>query len=351
MPYLRFYLDNIDCTLHDVHVLYWNRDKVQENLSDYKNVVFHEFLFYQEDNVDILSKIPNFIRYRYFAKKVIRKGKYDRIIFLHSFPGVLLSDVLTKKFQGQYIFDYRDHTYEKYNFFKNIIHKLVKKSCITFVSSDGFRRFMPEQCENKIYTSHNILKDSLNHRDEKRLSGVGSEKIRLAFWGFIRDEKINREIICKMANDSRFEIHYYGREQQIAWNLKSYAKEIGAENIYFHGEYLPEERYEFVRKTDLIHNVYCDSNAMIAMGNKYYDGVIFRIPQLCMSGSVMGRRAEMAGVGFSCSPMQTDYADAVYNYYNSINRNEFDMACDLELNKILQEYEQGCCIIRDFTYK
>ena len=60
--------------------------------------------------------------------------------------------------------------------------------------------------------------------------------------------------------------------------------------MFFHGEYKPEDRYTFVRSTDLIHNIYKDRNMMLAMGNKYYDGLIFYIPQLCMKGSFMGEK-------------------------------------------------------------
>lgn len=38
---------------------------------------------------------------------------------------------------------------------------------------------------------------------------------------------------------------------------------------------------------------------MLAMGNKCYDGIIFRIPQVCLWGSFMGKCAEDAGVGIS----------------------------------------------------
>ncbi len=347
MPYLKFYLDNMDCQNHDIHVLYWNRDEKPESQADYESVTFYEFSRCQQDNVHVISKIPNFIRYRRFAKKMIRRENYDFIIFLHSFPGVLLSDVLTRKYRGRYIYDYRDSTYEKYGFFKKIIHKLVKHSCATFVSSDGFRTLLPPEAASKIYTSHNFIKDSLNHRDDKKKYGTTSEVIRISYWGFIRDEKINRLMMDRLANDPRFELHYYGREDQLTERLKAYANEKNAQNICFHGEYVPEDRYRFICTTDLIHNVFGDRNMMIAMSNRFYDSAIFRIPQLCMKGSVMGNRAEKAGIGFSYDPACEDYADAVYAYYTSLNRRKIDAACDTELDCVLKEYQQGCQVIRE----
>ena len=265
------------------------------------------------------------------------------MIFLHSLSGVLINDFLIKNYKGRYIFDYRDSTFEGFAPFKKIIHRLVKNSYATFVSSDAFRKLLPA-CEN-IYTSHNLLEDSLEHRNEKEQYGTESDKIRMSFWGFIRHEDINKEIIKKIGADDRFELHYYGREQQTALNLKMFKEEIGAENVFFHGEYVPEDRYEFVRNTDLIHNIYLDKNIMMAMVNKYYDGIIFKIPLVCMKGSFMAKRAENAGVGKGFDPYDDDFTDKIYSYYMNISN--LTCACDKELNKILKEYRLGIELLQN----
>ena len=338
MPYMNFYFDNIDKAEHEVHILYWNRDLQSEDLSKYRGCTFHEFKCYQEDDVSKFSKVMSFAKYRKFAKGVLINGKFEFIFVLHSLTGVLVADVLKKHYRDKYIFDYRDSTYEGFAPFKKVVASITRNARATFVSSDAFRRFLPEDCSENIYTSHNLLLDSLEHRDEKTLRGIPSDKIRIAFWGFIRHEEINKEIIRKIAADSRFELHYYGREQQVALNLKAYAAELNAENVFFHGEYTPEQRYDFVRQTDIIHNIYYDANTMLAMGNKYYDGLIFRIPQICMSGSFMGECVKRAGVGFVCDPYDTDFTKRVYAYYRGLAQSEFDKKCDVELEKIMEEY-------------
>lgn len=346
MPYMNFYLDNIDKTEHDVHILYWNRDLQSEDMSKYNECIFHEFKRYQEDDVSKFSKITSFAKYRKFAKRVLTNEKFDFIFVLHSLTGVLVSDVLKKRYRGKYIFDYRDSTYEGFAPFKKVVASITRNARATFVSSDAFRRFLPEDCSENIYTSHNLLLDSLEHRDEKTLRGIPSDKIRIAFWGFIRHEKINKEIIRKMAGDNRFELHYYGREQQVALNLKQYVKDIGAENVFFHGEYTPEQRYDFVRNTDIIHNIYCDGNTMLAMGNKYYDGIIFKVPQLCMINSFMAQKVKDNGIGFQCDPADLLFADKIYGYYNQIDWNNFELNCDNELAKVVNEYDAGKTVIK-----
>ena len=346
MPYMNFYFDNIDKAEHEVHILYWNRDLQSEDLSKYRGCTFHEFKCYQEDDVSKLSKVTSFTKYRKFAKGVLTSGKYDFIFVLHSLTGVLLADVLKKLYRDKYIFDYRDSTYEGFAPFKKILATIVRNARVTFVSSDAFRRFLPEEYTKKIYTSHNFLLDSLEHRDEKTLYGIPSNKIRIAFWGFIRHEEINKEIMRKIVADSRFELHYYGREQQVALNLKAYAAELNAENVFFHGEYTPEQRYEFVRQTDIIHNIYYDANTMLAMGNKYYDGIIFKLPQLCMTNSFMGEKATEYDIGFECAPADQNFTDKIYDYYTKIDSEKFERNCDIELQRVLREYEAGKEIIQ-----
>ena len=346
MPYMNFYLDNIDKAKHEVHILYWNRDLQDEDLTKYQGCVFHEFKCYQEDDVSKSSKIKSFLKYRKFAKKILTSGNYDFLFVLHSLTGVLVADILKRHYCNKYIFDYRDSTYEDFSPFKRAVASITRNAYATFVSSDAFRRFLPADCEDRIYTSHNLLLDSLEHRDEKTLHGISSDKIRIAFWGFIRHEDINKEIIRKIAADSRFELHYYGREQQVALNLKAYASELNATNVFFHGEYTPEQRYEFVRQTDIIHNIYCDGNTMLAMGNKYYDGIIFRVPQLCMVNSFMAKKAKDHGIGFQCDPADPSFADRIYGYYNQIDWNNFEFNCDNELTKVVNEYNAGITVIK-----
>ena len=347
MPYMNFYLENIDPEANEIHLLYWNRDLKEEDTSSLQGVKLHEFRCAQKDDVSKSSKIGSFIRYRKYAKHLIKKEKFDFVIFLHSLPGVLLSDVLVKKYTDKFIFDYRDSTYEHFKPFKNVIAKLVKASKATFVSSDAFRQFLPESEKDKIFTSHNLLTDSLSHRDEKIKHGIPSDKIRIAFWGFIRHEDVNREIIRKIAADDRFELHYYGREQQIAQNLKRYVTEINAQNVFFHGEYKPEDRYQFVRNTDLIHNIYKDNNMMLAMGNKFYDGLIFYVPQLCLKGSFMGEKCTKAGIGLACDPFCENFTEKIFDYYKDLNQNVFIECCNDILIGVMKEYDEGKQFIRE----
>ena len=187
------------------------------------------------------------------------------------------------------------------------------------------------------------MEDALNHRD---FTKTRASRIRIAFWGLLRHTKLNKVIIDRLSNDERFELHYYGREQATGKILREYVKEINAHNIYFHGEYLPIERYEFVKNTDIIHNIYHDTNMLLAMGNKYYDGIIFRIPQICMPNSQMAKMCYDYEIGCAIDPNKENFADLLYSYYCQLNKFQFYKACDAELSRVLSEYNYGCSVIK-----
>lgn len=339
MPYAHFYLDNIDWNEHEVHVAYWNRDEKDEDLSQFNGLYLHEFRRFMVNDAPLKTKLRLFYSFREFCIKLIKLQKFDFIIVLHSIPAVVLYDWLTKHFKGRYIFDYRDSTYEpRVKFFKKAVGNLIRCSYVTFTSSDGFREYFPMDCQDKVVTSHNLLEDSLLHRDYRK---EGSEKIRIGFWGFIRHVEMNKHLQDRIGNDPRFELHYYGREQIDARLLKEYAHRNGFSNVFFHGEYKPEDRYEFVKHTDVIHNIYLDVNTLRAMGNKYYDGIIFRIPQVCFPGSQMSIMSENAGVGVSLDPRERDFGDKLYEYCHSIDRTKFNLYCDEELGRVMEEYNEG----------
>ncbi len=342
MPYLNFYLNCMDSQQHELHVLYWNRDLKEEKLPEALH--FHEFRYALSDDIAKIRKLRSFSAFKSFATKLLKSEAFDFVVVMHSIPAFLLGPYLIKHYAGRFIFDYRDYTYEGIPFFRKRLHKVAQASYCTFVSSDGFRFALPQI--SKIYTSHNIQKDALSCRAVPTYRP--QDPLRIGFWGYIRHEQLNRQIIARLAKDSRFELHFYGKEEAIAQRLKAYVAELKAKNIFFHGEYAPEDRIRFASETELLHNIYSNTEApsqCYAMTNKYYDGLTFRLPQLAMKNSFMGKVIEKNRVGFPCDPEDPDFADQIWSYYHHLDHKDFSTACDQALQQVLQEYEEGSEII------
>ncbi len=346
MPYMNFYLENLDKDKHDVHLLCWNRDLKPDTTKNTKGITVHEFQCYQEDDVPKEEKIKSFAGYRQFALDLLKKEKFDFIFVVHSLTGLVLWDYISTKYKGRYVFDYRDFTYESFLPFKAAVATLVKGSLFTFVSSDVYRMYLPQTAAAKIYTIHNV-DTSISGIEDFGQDTNTNGPIRLSFWGFIRDYKVNLKIIQQLGNDRRFQLHYYGREHQICLDLKKYVEENNITNVFFHGEYSPHERKEIFKNTDLVHNIYDDSGAKRAIGNKYYDGLISGKPQVCMPGSYMGALCKANGVGFVCNPYTEGFADKLYDGFIEIKKRNLKENCQKAMSVIIAQQQKNINRIKE----
>ena len=349
MPYMQMYLRQIDVNKHDVHLIYWDRDKSEDEKIS-ASIKKHAFQIDMADSIPLKKKIPLLLKYRTYIKKMLKQINPDKLIVMHSTSGVLVYDLLKGKYSKKYILDYRDVTYERNATYGKIVKSIISNASCAFTSSDGFRMFFPEDAI--VYTSHNITLDEGLDRSQYRARLERTEEpIRIAFWGLIRHLPLNKAIVQKLGGDSRFELHYYGRAQgEMLEFMQSSTEKY--QNVYFHGTYNINERNNFALKTDLIHNIYdnSDKTTSLAMGNKYYDGPIYYIPQLVMKKSFMAQTAEAAGgIGLYCDPYSESFADDVYHYYTTLNKHDFAEKCDRELERILAECRRNNIFISNFV--
>ncbi|PKM70840.1 MAG: hypothetical protein CVU93_00010 [Firmicutes bacterium HGW-Firmicutes-18] len=349
MPYMKLYLDEMKNKKCEVHLFYWNRDE-KEDIRVPDNLITHEFHLTQKDEQPKWTKIINFIKYRKYAKKTIDLVKPDRIIVLSTLPAVLLSKTLCKGYKCKYIFDYRDITFEKLSIFRSIISKIVNNSYCTMVSSDAYRRYLPR--DKNIYSIHNIIPDALLRRDIRNKTSRNHKPIRIRYWGFIRHEEINKQFINKFFNDDRFELYYHGRIEKTAQNLLQHCKDNNFTNVFFHGSYLPEDKYKIIEDTDIIHNVYNnDFQTQQAMGNKYYDGLIHYLPQICNKGSFMGELIDKHGTGININLETKDVSQKIFEYYRSIDWDLFKNRTDIALESAIGELVKCRNVIKKFLDK
>ena len=347
LPYMHFYLNCIDNKNSEIHLVYWERDlESDDRAPDY--LIIHCYKCIMSDLIPLYKKVIPIINYGKFAKKVINSVKPDILIVLHSTTAISIYNLLTGLYKGKYIFDFRDLTYEKYPVYRKMISKIIKNSILSFTSSDGFRKMLPTD-EKKLLTSHNLLRSSLEKHEQYYIRNKRNldQPIRIAFWGMIRHVSINEEIIKKLGNDERFELHFYGRAGDEMNALLTRA-EKEYHNVKYHGEYLPAERDAFSLNTDLIHNIYGnnDKTTYAAMGNKYYDGLVYYLPQLCMKDSFMGVQVTENRIGLACDPYSDGFSDSIFQYYRSLDFEVFKKNCDSTLDKVVRQIEKDEVILK-----
>lgn len=339
MPYMNFYIEQLRKNNNTIHLLYWERDSTGD-IEVPLDVIPHCFKKSLDDSIPLKNKISSFLAYRKFAVQILESQNFDLLIVLHTTPGVILNDLLFRYYKKKYILDYRDFTYENFKVYKYVINKLVNNSSATFVSSNAYKKYLPEK--SFVHTSHNILVDSLEKRYVRKQYTRERKVLRIRFWGLIRHKDSNLNLINSIGNDSRFELHYHGREQNTGEFLKSYCKENKIKNVFFHGEYKPIERYNFAKETEIIHNIFDNDKTMKpAISNKYYDGITFYIPQLCSEGSFLGEQVITNNIGQTINTENENVADTIYYYYKNIDWGKFQESCDVALTQILNEYNEG----------
>ncbi len=348
MPYMNFYLDALSGRSDiEYELIYWDRDGKPDAQVPGSIKKAYKFEAHLEEQLPFKSKLRYFWKYRRFALQVLRKNKYDRIIVLHTTPGLTLLDYLKRHYKGRYVLDFRDISYEYIPVYRKLVGALSQNAAVTYVSSNAFRRFLPSQ-EN-VYTIHNYLEDSLNHIGLRNGSPRERDVIRVSYWGLVRQVDVNKTVIDALGNDARFELHYYGRMQQDGRDMEAYAKERGYKNVFFHGAYMPTDRYAFAAKTDLIHNIYDLGHTMRnATGNKYYDSIIFEIPQICTEGSYMGELVAANGVGITVDLNDNAIGQKLWDYYHAIQWEQFSNHCANALRAVIQEQDRAKQVLESF---
>ena len=193
MPYMNFYLDTLKEQDIQFELIYWDRDgkpdaEVPQRIS--KAYKFEEHL---EEQLPFKKKLKYFAKYRRFALNVLKNNSYDRIIVLHTTPGLTLLDYLVRKYKGRYLLDFRDVSYEYIPVYRKLVGILSKNSAVTFVSSNAFREFLPT--EENVMTIHYYLEDSLNHKMLRKQDARERTVIRSSYWGLVRQVEVNKKLM------------------------------------------------------------------------------------------------------------------------------------------------------------
>lgn len=336
-PYLNRYTESLESSNTKYEVLYWNREG--------SNKMFPEnYIGYVKKsrlNKSIYHKIFDFIGYKLWLNIKLKRTKYDKLIVLSTLSGIISFEFLVNKYKDKYIFDIRDYSYEHNRIFYLIEKKIIENSYFTCISSEGFKNFLPQ--DYTYLSVHNFnVKDI--HSIENFSKKSKGQKLNLVWMGAVRYFSHQKKIIDKLKNDPRFNLIYHGSGADLDEYVK-YCNDKKVKNIVFTGEYSNVQKHNLIAGADIINNSYMTSKIMevkYAISNKYYDGIIYKVPQLVEEDTYKATKVKTNGLGVAIDPDDNDFADKLYNYYFSIDEKAFNSSCDKELSKLLSE---------DYTYE
>lgn len=326
-PYLKYYIDIINKLSIKYDVLYWDKNS-NERIADTKYVRFC---------IDGNSKFKKIIGYYKFKKKIIsmcKLEKYDVIIPLHPIVSFIICRMLITKYNGKYIYDVRDYSYEKYALYRKCEKKLTENSLINVISSEGFKNFLPKANYHIIHNIINIECDKY-----KQLENSKEQVINISYIGLIRFMDKNKEIINFFKNDKRFHLNFIGTNAE---QLKEFCDKVGTENVTLIGTFDSADTLEYYKKSDLIMNLYGNNTPLLdyALSNKLYYSALLYKPILVCPRTYMEKMTKTYSLGFTLEMRSKSELDKLYDYITKLERKDFKKNCDYFIENVLKENEK-----------
>ncbi|WP_346893288.1 hypothetical protein [Clostridium sp. UBA871] len=326
-PYITKYLEHID---YPFDIIYWNRDGIKEDIRA-RNVYSFE---YELNNTNHkFEKLKGYWYFKKYATKILKENSYDGVIVLQTIAGILLHEVLRKQYFNKFILDIRDYTLEKNKIFYYIEKKVIKASAFTVISSEGFKKFLPE-FEYVILHNNRMLDKTMVSKIKKR--SKLTNKLVIAFIGFISYQEQHKKLLKIFKNDERFELYFIGKDAE---KLIPFCKENDINNVKIEGKFLPQNILYFYENVNIINNLYGNNTPILdyALSNKLYFAAELRMPILVCEKTFMEEISKKYDLGYTVNFNDPEICNKIYNYYHNIGWKVFEQNCDLFLQKVNDE--------------
>lgn len=323
VPYLYKYIEIMKC---DYDIIYWNRDNVEEKTNASFTYVLDHHL---PKGCSKLQKFTGYIKFRNHARRILKENDYDRVVLLSGNVAVLLKDILLARYKGKYIIDIRDYFMEHNKFYYNAEKKVIGNSGLAVISSEAYKRFLPEYDYVVVHNSPSISDEQIKSFREKRelWRNKSEEKpITLSFIGGVRFFEQDKKVLSYFANDGRFIIRYIGSGANL---LKEHCEKNVIKNVYLHDRFPSEQTLDFYSDTDMILNLYGSGTPLLdyALSNKLYYAATLEIPILVCPDTYMEEVAVGNGFGIAVNLPDSSEKDSIYNYYKDIDWSAFHNKC------------------------
>ncbi len=338
-PYLKYYTEILDTNKIKYDVYYWNRSGEKQFLE--KNYYAYEKKSMLKKNM--LFKAVDFIGYRNWLKRKIKRGNYKKTILLSTLSAMILFPYVLK-IKGKYIFDIRDYSYELFKLYYLVEKRIINNAGINIVSSSGFKAFLPK-AEYMIAHNFSVTLEEKNLRHELLKP---NKKITLVWMGALRYFEHQTKIIEALADDDRFELIYHG-EGPSSVEFREYNRLHPHSNVRFTGRYDNDQKRTLLSKASILNNSYSEHyETKYALSNKFYDGAFYHIPQLVECGSYKQDLVDKYNIGIALDVNDPEFANKLYEYYFTINKVEFDNNCNELIELVNKEQTETRSRIIEF---
>ncbi len=308
-------------------IIYLDRYGIEEKTSA-SNV----FRFTCVPSKSKLDKLKMFLGFRKYAKKILKQNEYTYVITWQTTGAYLFADVLLKWYKHRYVVNVRDYVIEKNKLFYVILKRLVKNALFVTISSDGFRRFLPDSEYLKVNSVNEQLLENLDGKPQN----IGAP-IKIGFAGNCRYFNESYRLIDALANDERFELWYCGTNSEV---LKEYASSKGISNVRTISTFEPNETVSIMSGFNIVNSAFgndaMDNSTLMPI--RLYTALAIHRPMLVNCETQMAKEVSKNALGYVIENYST-LAETLYAYYHELNFEEFGKACDDYLVKVRKENE------------
>lgn len=344
-PYIKEYERIFRQQKIDYDVLFWRREELNSNYPcNYKF-----FSFESDVKKRKKDKIYDFMRFYRWLNVMLSKESYTHYVFLDTLSSFLVY------FGGKIssvkcLLEIRDYTYEKNPLFKFIEKHIVRQMQAVFISSESFKTFLPKH--NYLIT-HNFneveyIKNCNKRQFVKKRKG---DRLNVVYTGAIKYFDYQVAILEELKNDSRFKIIYHGIGPDYK-KLVEYCNKNKMNNVLFTGLYTERDKNNIYSQADFLINCYdinLGAEIKYAVSNKYYDGLIYHIPQFVESKTYKGQLISENGCGFTWTPEEGKLADKIINFYYNLDEEFFNKECLNLMSKYYKQYIEYTTVITKFA--
>lgn len=335
-PYLKWYIDACKKNNVDFDLFLWDRTKTSHLEKDGNMFVFHHKCEFGGNKI---KKILPMILYRKKLLQTIKIGQYTHLILINTLAAVMISNFVLNNFDGKYIMDIRDYTYEKYEIYQKIENKLIEHSAFTTLSSRGFLKFIKPN--NKIIINHNIGKTDFKIQ---KPTLNAKEVVKIGFIGSVRYKKENLNLINALGNNNDYKLIYIG-EHVAGCDLESECIKNEIKNVSFIGKYNNDEKPKLYENVDIINSLYGNFSleTTTAIPNRLYDALLYMKPIITTENTYLSEVVKKYGIGISLPGSQNynqkEYRRKIKDYIKNFEPVTFINNAEKLLKIVMNEQE------------
>lgn len=325
-PYINPYVSFCRAEGIDFEVIYANRSGTEQT-ADYTTVP----IAWNKSK----GKIANFLSFRKSVIRYLKRNKRDFVILLTTMPAVLLGSFMKKHYNGRYLVDIRDYTYENVKFFYKREKRAISGAAMNVISSPGFKNFLPEGDYTLCHNASAAYKIPANYTFSKKANGP----ITIGYVGSIAYKANCRKLIDLIKDDTRFAFHLWGGE--VGSNeLTEYVSSLGSDRIKAFGAYTPDQKVGIMESVDILFNIYGNDRPLVlyALSNKLYDACYMKLPVLTSSDTSMSE--ELGDYAFDVDFDDEKILDKLYEWYHAIDGEAFSVYAEKYLRTVFEDQER-----------